>query len=118
MKVILQATEINKPVQPKLRELFNEPIAHHIVCNSVVADYADDNQAMDLYSEIASNVMTIVNKYKDSDYYIITSGGVLHGIIMDRILREYGIEAQFIVYEPKIGQYVILPAISTKRLEL
>lgn len=110
VKVILQATEINKPVQPKLRELFTrEEIYHYIVWHSVLTDYTDAERVAEFYMEGANEVLNIVRKHKNAEYYIITSGGVLHGIVLDRLLRTQGVEPKLIAYENEIGKYVVLP---------
>lgn len=110
MKVILQATEINKPVQPKLKELFSgEQIYHYIVWNGIVTDYTDSNMVAEFYAEGGSKVIEIVRKHRDAEYYIITSGGVLQGIVLYKLLQTQGVQAKLIVYEPNIAKYVVVP---------
>jgi len=119
-KIIIQSTEINRNVQGKLKALFDEPVRHFIVWNGVYNNYADTSQVRAFFNECRIKVESILKERKDDydvtgaengedEFYIIASGGVFHTLVVADILRENGVDNyKYLVYEPKIENYVVL----------
>lgn len=114
MKIVLQGTVINHNVTGKLGQLFNDPVAYHIIWNTVYSHFADTKQIENIFKECRSKIAKILEEHpdagiEDDEFYIIASGGVLWSLIVADVLRENGIDNyKYLVYEPQIHNYVVI----------
>lgn len=109
---VLQPTIVNKPVQHKLKEIFKEPIKHMVMSEIVITDYNDTEQIKALCDEIYEKILSIVRGNEENednlDIYVISSGGILHAMIISMMLSKVSISFKILAYDVTQSRYIIV----------
>jgi len=80
--------------------------------NTVIYDYSNKSLVSKAISSIEKNIDTWYAesfKYNKDKVYIVLVGGILHAVATVKALDKYlDVKYDFLVYEKKLGKYVIL----------
>jgi hypothetical protein len=111
LKVVLIPCSIRFDVVAPLRRTFSGKfMVVDLVGNLFIDDYSKSDKIGELQKRIEEgieNVLKSVNG-ENCEFYIMANGGALHtGLVVQEMMKRQ-IPFRFLVYEKKVGKYVIV----------
>jgi len=110
-KWILIPSTTEKPIMKGLARTFKEKdkVKVEVFSNDVIINYGSNEQLKEFIETIKSKFnQWLMNINESDDIYVMLIGGVFQSVAFCKMLDVMGIDYKMLVYEKKLGRFVII----------